>query len=485
MSAELVFTPTSDIPKIVQELRATFLTGLTRPLAYRKEQLKGLHNLVAENEHLFKESVYRDLRKPPQELIAGETGAVRQEAIDAIKHLDQWAAPQSVKTTLLNRMNKPHIRKTPLGTVLIIGAWNLPINLLLAPAVGAIAAGNCVVLKPSEVSTHTAALLTKLLPKYLDPRSVRIINGAAEETTVLLEQKFDHMFYTGSGNIGKIIMAAAAKQLTPVTLELGGKSPAFVSKDVDIAVAARRLTFGRLFNTGQACIAPDYLIVERGIEQELVKEMKIAIQEFYGASPQTSQSYGRIVSKNHFNRLKRLLDTTRGQIVVGGDTQEDDLYIAPTIVLNVQLDDPLMESEIFGPILPIWVVDSLNEGIEYVNRNDQPLALYVFSHNMKLADHILENTRSGGAVVNDTLIQFMVTALPFGGTGPSGIGTYHGKRTFDIFSHERATLVKNLGMQKALAISYPPYTEKKTSWLEWLLFDKVKFPDNAILKGKL
>ncbi|KAG0368279.1 Aldehyde dehydrogenase [Mortierella sp. AD032] len=451
MSDELTFTPISDIPQIVQELRATFLTGLTRPLAYRKEQLKGLHNLVAENEALFKESVYRDLRKPPQELIAGETGAIRQEAIDAIKHLDQWAAPQSVKTTLLNRMNKPHIRKSPLGTVLIIGAWNLPINLLLAPAVGAIAAGNCVILKPSEVSTHTAALLTKLLPKYLDPRTVRIINGAAEETTVLLEQKFDHMFYTGSGNIGKVIMMAAAKQLTPVTLELGGKSPAFVSKDVDIAVAARRLAFGKLFNTGQACIAPDYLIVERGIEQELVKEMKLAIQEFYA----------------------------------GGDTQEDDLYIAPTIVLNVQLDDPLMESEIFGPILPIWIVDSLDEGIEYVNRNDQPLALYVFSHNMKLADHILENTRSGGAVINDSLIQFMVTALPFGGTGPSGIGSYHGKRTFDIFSHERATLVKNLGMQKALTISYPPYTEKKTSWLEWLLFDKVKFSDNAILKGKL
>ncbi|KAF9926159.1 Aldehyde dehydrogenase [Linnemannia zychae] len=483
--SELTFTPIDEIPKIVQELRTNFLSGLTRPLAYRKEQLKGLHNLIAENEALFLESVNHDLRKPAQELILGETGGIKNEAIEAIKHLDKWAAPEYVKTSLMNKMYKPHVRKTPLGTVLIIGAWNLPINLLLAPAVGAIAAGNCVILKPSEISPHTAALLTKLLPKYLDPRSVRIINGAAEETTVLLEQKFDHMFYTGSGNVGKIVMTAAAKQLTPVTLELGGKSPAFVSKDVSIPVVARRIAFGKLFNTGQACIAPDYLIVERGIEEDLVKEIKVALQEFYGDSPQKSRSYGRIVNKNHFNRLKRLLDTTRGKIVIGGEAQEDDLYIAPTVVLNVSTDDSLMESEIFGPILPIWVVDNLDEGINHVNRNDQPLALYVYSNNTKLVEHILENTRSGGVVVNDSLIQFMITSLPFGGTGPSGIGNYHGKRSFDIFSHERATVVKNQSFQKALSISYPPYTEKKTSWLEWLLFDKAKFSENAILKGKL
>ncbi|KAF9980081.1 Aldehyde dehydrogenase, partial [Modicella reniformis] len=247
---------------IVQELRETFHSGLTKSLAYRKEQLKGLHNLVAENEQKIIRAAYDDLRKPPQEVILGETGMVKQECVDAIKNLDQWAAPKKVSAGLLSSMDTLHIRKEPLGVVLIIGAWNYPFNLLLDPAVGAIAAGNTVVLKPSEVSSNMAALITELLPKYLDSRSYQIINGSAGETTALLENKFDHIFYTGSGTVGKIIMGAAAKQLTPVTLELGGKSPAFVAKDANVDVVTRRLAIGKFFNCGQSCIAPDYLIVE-------------------------------------------------------------------------------------------------------------------------------------------------------------------------------------------------------------------------------
>ncbi|KAG0249074.1 Aldehyde dehydrogenase [Mortierella polycephala] len=481
--ADLAYTPLSDIPQIVQELRDSFNAGLTKPLSYRKEQLKGLHNLIDENESLIREASFLDLHKHPQELVMGETGIGKQECVDAIKNLDKWAEPTYVKTGLINKMDEPHVRKEPLGMVLIIGAWNYPLNLLLAPAVGAIAAGNTVLMKPSEVAPHTAALLTKLLPKYLDHRSYRIINGAVEETTAILEHKFDHIFYTGSGNIGRIIMGAAAKQLTPVTLELGGKSPAFVSKDVEIDVAARRLTWGKFFNCGQTCIAPDYLIVERGIEEEFIKCMKAHLEEFYGAIAQDSRSYGRIVNRNHFHRLKKILDNTKGDIVIGGDTKEDDLYIAPTVVLNVQPGDSLMDAEIFGPILPIMVVNSLKEGVDYVNKGDQPLALYIFSNNRQVADSILDNTRSGGAVINDALVQFGISSLPFGGTGPSGIGNYHGQRSFDTFSHERSTIVKSLGMERLNTIRYPPYSDKKIGWIEWIMYDKIKYSANAANPG--
>ncbi|KAF9414232.1 aldehyde dehydrogenase 3, member A2, partial [Entomortierella beljakovae] len=472
----LTYTPTADIPKIVQGLRQAFHAGVTRSLEYRKQQLRGLYNLISENEVAIRDAVFKDLHKPPAELMVGESGMVKQECIDAIKNLDKWAASRSVKTSIVNKFDNVHIRKDPLGMVLIIGAWNYPLNLLLAPAVGAIAAGNTVVLKPSEVAPNTAALFAKLLPTYLDQRAYRIINGGVEETTLLLEYKFDHIFYTGSGQVGKVIMGAAAKQLTPVTLELGGKSPAFISRDVDIAVTARRLAFGKFFNCGQTCIAPDYLIVERGIEDKLIEAFKNSIQEFYGSAINESSSYGRIVNKNHFLRLKSLLDQSKGQIVVGGQLDEDDLFISPTLVLDVNKDDKLMEGEIFGPILPIMLVDRLVEGVKHVNRGDQPLALYIFSKNKKAIDYILDHTRSGGVVVNDALVHFIVSNLPFGGTGPSGIGNYHGKRSFDIFCHERSALIKTMGMEKLNDLRYPPYTEKKTRWLDWFLWDKASFP---------
>ncbi|KAF9948644.1 aldehyde dehydrogenase 3, member A2 [Mortierella alpina] len=474
----LAYTPMSEIPKIVQGLRSAFHAGVTRSLDFRKQQLRALYNMISENDSAIRDAVFQDLHKPPAELMIGESGMVKQECIDAIKNLDKWAANRSVKTGIVNKFDNVHIRKDPLGMVLIIGAWNYPLNLLLAPAVGAIAAGNTVLLKPSEVAPHTAALLSKLLPAYLDQRAYRIVNGAADETTLLLEHKFDHIFYTGSGQVGRIIMTAAAKQLTPVTLELGGKSPAFISRDVDIAITARRLAFGKFFNCGQTCIAPDYLIVERGIEDKLVEAFKASIQEFYGASVQASSSYGRIVNKNHFQRLKALLDQTKGKVVAGGDCEEDDLFMSPTLVLGVERDDKLMEGEIFGPILPIMVVERLVEGVKYVNQGDQPLALYVFSKNKKAIDYILDHTRSGGVVVNDALVHFIVSNLPFGGTGPSGIGNYHGKRSFDVFSHERSALIKSMGMEKLNDLRYPPYTEKKTRWLDWFLFDKASFGGN-------
>ncbi|KAK3815172.1 MAG: aldehyde dehydrogenase 3 family member [Benniella sp.] len=472
------YTPINEIPKIVQSLRSAFSAGFTKPLEYRKQQLRALYNMLAENDAAIREAVHKDLNKHPQELMVGESGVLKQECIDAIKNLDKWAANRSVKTSIVNKFDNVHIRKDPLGVVLIIGAWNYPLNLLLAPAVGAIAAGNTVVLKPSEVAPNTATLLTRLLPAYLDQRAYRIINGSVDETTLLLEQKFDHIFFTGSGNVGKVIMAAAAKQLTPVTLELGGKSPAFVARDVDVAIAARRLVWAKFFNCGQTCIAPDYIVIERGIEDKFIDACKASLQEFYGSNAQTSQSYGRIVNKNHHQRLRALLEQTKGKVVHGGELDEEDRYISPTLVLGVDKDDKLMEGEIFGPIFPIIVVDRLVEGVKLVNSMDQPLALYVFSKNKKLIDYVLDHTRSGGVVVNDALVHFIVSNLPFGGTGPSGIGNYHGKRSFDVFSHERSTIIKTMGMEKLLDLRYPPYTEKKTRWLDFFLWDKASFSSN-------
>ncbi|KAF9412382.1 Aldehyde dehydrogenase, partial [Podila epigama] len=260
--------------------------------------------------------------------------------------------------------------------------------------------------------------------------------------------------------------------------------PAFVTKGTDLSVAARRITFGKYFNCGQSCIAPDYLIVERGLEDKLLAEVRNAILEFYGASPQTSDSLGRIVNLNHFHRLKNMLDKTKGNVVIGGDSQESDLYIAPTVVLGVTPEDELMQQEIFGPIMPIMIVDTIDEGIDYVNDHDQPLSLYVFSTNKKVTDHILDNTRSGGAVVNDVLSQFLITNLPFGGTGPSGFGSYHGQASFDTFSHARSTLIKSLGMERVNNLRYPPYTDKKISWASWALVDGKKYSNNASIPDK-
>ncbi|KAF9199392.1 Aldehyde dehydrogenase [Haplosporangium sp. Z 27] len=475
----LEFTPLNEIPTVIQEVRTTFNSGLTKSLSYRKEQLKGIHNMISENEDLIREAMFLDLGKPPQEVLLSEIGITKHECELAIKNLERWASPEKVKTPWINVLDDAHIRRDPLGVVLIIGAWNYSWNLLLIPAVGAIAAGNAVVFKPSEMAPHAAALFTRLLPKYLDQRSYRVVNGGVQETTSLLDIKFDHIFYTGSGNVGKIIMTAAAKQLTPVTLELGGKSPTFVSKCGNLYAVARRLVIGKFFNCGQTCIAPDYLIVERAVIGELVNEMKKVLLEFYGSSPQTSQSYARIVNKGHFQRIVKALKITQGEVIVGGDFQEDDLYIAPTLVLNVTANDPLMKDEIFGPVLPIMVVDSLEQGVDYVNSGDQPLALYIFSDNKKQINHILNSTRSGTAVVNDTLIQFAMPTLPFGGTGPSGIGAYHGKKSFDIFSHERSTIIKTLGGESLNGIRYPPYSEKKVGWLTWLLYSKVRYSPNA------
>ncbi|CAB4382444.1 aldehyde dehydrogenase 3 family, member D1 [Rhizophagus irregularis] len=471
----LEFNDVNEFPQLIEDLRTSFAKHLTKPLGYRKKQLEQLYNLLDENQDELCEALYKDLHKSKIQSMLSEIGLVREECLEALNNLDRWASPEYVKTSLMFKINKCHIKKDPVGTVLIIGAWNYPVNVLLLPLVGAIAAGCTAVIKPSELAANTAAVITKLSSQYLDKNAYRIVNGGATETMSLLEYRFDHIFYTGSGAVGKIIMAAAAKHLTPVTLELGGKSPVILANDVDIPITAKRLIWGKTFNNGQTCIAPDYILCTREIQEALIKEMPKAIKDSYGSDPQNSPDYGRIINQRHFDRLSNLLSRTRGKKVIGGNSDRDDLYIEPTVVSDVPKDDSLMQEEIFGPILPIVVVESIDDAIKYINERDTPLALYPFSKNDKTIKYILDNTRSGGTVINDTMLQGSVPALPFGGTGMSGMGAYHGRYTFDTFTHKRSVMSSPLAIEKLLASRYAPHKKSDFKFASYFMFSKPKF----------
>ncbi|KAI8062211.1 Aldehyde/histidinol dehydrogenase [Gongronella butleri] len=361
----------------------------------------------------------------------------------------------------MNRTAKLNIRKEPKGVVLVIGAWNYPVHLLLLPVVGAIAAGNCVIIKPSEVASHTAQALTELIPKYLNTEFYRVVNGAAAETTALLEQPLDHIFYTGGGTIGKIVMTKAAQQLIPVTLELGGKSPTIVCADAVTPTTANRIAWGKFFNSGQTCVAPDYVLVQKDQVDALVGHLRDSIHSFFGDDAATSDSYGRIINKRQFDRLTKVLDgVDKSTVVIGGETLADQVYIAPTVVSPVSAQGhSLMDDEIFGPILPIVPVDDLDHAIDIVNASDDKGNI----------NKVIDNTRSGGVLVNDTLMHVAESALPFGGVGPSGTGNYHGEHSFNTFSHDRSVMIKPSNMEKVLAARYPPYNDDKAFLLNMLL----------------
>jgi len=467
MASVLQYTPIDTIEDAVEHLRRTFNTGITLPLAYRKKQLQRLYDLVKENEALLLKALHKDLRKHAVESIGAEIAPVTEECLWFLENLDELAKEEKVKPRVfLNKLGgSTVIRKDPLGVVLIIGAWNYPIQLLLVPFVGAIAAGNTAVLKPSELSAHTAAALTALLPNYLDPRCYRIVNGAVAETTRLLELHFNHIFYTGNPQVGKIVMAAAAKHLTSVTLELGGKSPTIVAPDVDMQVVANRIAFGKFYNAGQVCIAPDYVLIQRQQVPEFVQAFRKTMQEFYRGHPERDEGYARIVSERHWDRLDKVLaNKTSGQVVIGGENNKSDLYFSPTVITDVDNQDPsLMGDEIFGPILPVVPVDNIDEAIDIVNSRPPPLVLYLFSKSRKTTEKVLSKTQSGGVCVNDTLMHQAEYALPFGGTGNSGLGSYHGKKSFEAFTHERSVMIKKQQLDGLLASRYPPYNAKKAS----------------------
>ncbi len=458
-------TDVATIPALVRRARACFDAGTTRSLEWRRSQLGRLRALLTEHRDEILAVLHHDLGKPPLEAETVDISTTLAEIDLASRNLDAWTRPEKVATPLTQQPATARVVREPLGVVLIIAPWNYPVQLLLSPLVGALAAGNAVVLKPSEVAVHTSALLARLVPQYLDRDAVALVEGAVPETSALLAERFDHIFYTGNGTVGRVVMAAAAKHLTPVTLELGGKSPCIVDRDADLGVAARRIAWGKFVNAGQTCIAPDYVLVHAAREQELIERLGSVIREFYGDDPQRSPDFARIVNARHVERLAGLMGS--GQVALGGRIDPADRYVAPTVLRNVAPDAPIMQEEIFGPLLPVLTVADLESAIAFVNARPRPLALYVFSGNAPAQRAVVERTSSGGVCVNGTIWHVLNSSLPFGGVGPSGMGAYHGRWTFEVFSHRKSVVTRATWVD--LRLAYPPYTAAKTALIRRLL----------------
>jgi len=462
-------TNEQEMKQVLQPIREFFARGETREVAYRRYQLKTLRQAIKENEEKILIALYFDLGKPSFEAFLSEIVLVLQEINYALKNLSAWANPSKVKTPLFLLPGRSYLYPEPYGIVLIMGPWNYPFQLLFAPLVGAIASGNCVVLKTSGSAPHTSALIKDLIKDYFDPAFITVVEGGSEVNQQLLKEKFDYIFFTGSIRVGKIVMKAAAENLTPVTLELGGKNPCIVDKDANLNLAASKIAWGKFINAGQTCVAPDYLYVHSDIKQEFMETLLQAIRKFYGDEPQKHSDYGRIINQGHFDRLADLLPQDpqnkdpQNKVYFGGHSQREDLYIQPTVLDEVTWSDPVMEEEIFGPILPVLTFDNLHEVIAGIRKFSKPLALYLFTKNKKSQKRIWREVPFGGGCVNNVIMHLLSPHLPFGGVGKSGMGTYHGRATFDTFTHYKSTLHSStyLDMQ---SLSYPPYQSKRISW---------------------
>ena len=454
------------IPELLQSQRKFFATGKTRDRDFRIQQLQSLERAIVANQDKIVAAVQSDLGRAAFE--AYFEIATLSEIKLALKHLKKWMKPRRVKTSVDVFPASAWVQPEPLGVALIIGPWNYPFQLMMSPLVGAIAAGNCAILKPSEYAPEMSKLVTELVRSTFDSNYIAVVEGDAETSQELLAQKFDHIFFTGGTEIGRIVMQAAAKHLTPVTLELGGKSPCFVDASVRLDYAAKRIAWGKFINAGQTCIAPDYILVDAAVKDEFVVQLKKAVLELYGDNPAVSPDYARIVNQRQLDRLKSLLSS--GNIVIGGEVNDSDRYLAPTVLDNVEWDDSVMESEIFGPILPILAYDNLNDAIALVNGRPKPLALYIFSKSDNVQTTIVNTISSGGVCINDTVLQVSVGNLPFGGVGDSGTGSYHGKASFDTFSHDRSFLKRSILFD--LDWRYAPYTDDRLKFLKKIVTGK-------------
>lgn len=452
----------SEIVKLQNDF---FIENKTKPISFRINQLKHFLQVLKSNEDLLYEAIDKDFGKSEFETYETELSIIYHETRLAIKKLKTWSKPKNVRTNLVNFPGKSQIYSEPYGTTLVIGAWNYPYQLTLVPAVSAITAGNTVIIKPSELAANTSAAMAKIINENFKEDFLYVLEGGVSETTDLLNQKFDKIFFTGSTNVGRIVYEAAAKNLTPVTLELGGKSPTFVFPDANLKMTAKRIAWGKFLNGGQTCIAPDYVLVHKDIKEKFLDEFKKQIIKIQGENPKGSESYVRIINKRNFERLIQLVD--KDKIYYGGERNPDDLYISPTVMHNISFEDKVMQDEIFGPILPVIEFDNLDEMITKVKQRPKPLALYVFTKKESVKKKILNEISFGGGCVNDTIMHLTNPKLPFGGVGSSGMGSYHGKMGFDCFSHKKSVLYKGTWFEPFL--KYKPYTKLNKKILKWII----------------
>ena len=452
---------TSSLPGTLARLRQAFDSGKTRPIEWRLAQLAEVERMMREHEADFAEALRLDLGKCLFEAVLTEMSFVEAEAKYARKNLAEWMRPQRVRTPMMVQPGRSYIQPEPKGVVLIIAPWNYPLSMVMAPLVGAVAAGNCVVMKPSEITAHTSAALAAILPRYLDSDAFAVVEGGVPETSELLEQRFDHILYTGNERVARIVMTAAAKHLTPVTLELGGKSPCLIDKSANLEVAASRIAWGKFINAGQTCVAPDHVLVHRDVAQRFTDILGGKIREFYGEDPEQSPDYCRIASERHAARFQQLLAGQK--IHTGGRVDVVKRYVEPTIVLDPSPDSALMQEEIFGPVLPVIAVDEMHHAIKFVADRPKPLALYLFTKSKALEDAVLNRLSAGTVCVNDAVIFMVSPELPFGGVGNSGMGRYTGWFGFETFSHMKPVMKRSFRFDAPMR--YPPYSEMKAKLL--------------------
>lgn len=443
----------NNINEIVEVQRDFYYKDKTKDIQFRINSLQKLKKAIIENEKNIMAALKLDLNKPEFEAYATEIGVVLEEISYTLKHLRDWAKPKKVKTPIMHFIARSYIYQQPYGVVLIMSPWNYPFQLAISPLVGAIAAGNCSVIKPSNYSPNTSAIIEKIINENFDKSYITVLRGGREVNKNLLSEKFDYIFFTGSVEVGKVVMESASKYLTPVSLELGGKSPCIIDETADIDLAAKRIVWGKFTNAGQTCVAPDYILVKKCVKEDLLQKMKKYINQFYGDDPCNNTDYPKIINEKHFNRLVNLLNC--GEVVIGGKYNSQTQQIAPTILNNITWDNLIMQDEIFGPIMPVLEFDTIDEIINTINSRAKPLALYYFTKNKTNEHNILKRVSFGGGCINETIVHLATSHMPFGGVGESGMGGYHGKSSFDTFTHKKSILKKSNLID--IAIKYPPY----------------------------
>lgn len=446
------------VKSIIDIQKQYFFTNETKDITFRLKQLSKLKDSIKKNEKAILEALYKDLRKSEFEAYSTEVGYSLDSIGYVMRHLKSWSKVKRAKTPIHQFGAKSYVYPEPYGVVLIIGPFNYPFQLLIEPLIGAIAAGNCAVLKPSESTPNVIRIVKKIIIETFDEKYITVVEGEKETTSALINSPFDYIFFTGSVPVGKIVMEAASKNLTPITLELGGKSPTIVDKTANLEVAAKRIAWGKFMNAGQTCVAPDYLLVHKAVKEDFIKKLTSTIKQFFGENPSKSPDFCRIVNERQLDRLINVLEKDKDKIIFGGDYDKEDLYISPTIINDANWQDSSMADEIFGPILPILEYEHIDEAIAIINKRPKPLALYVFTEDKNIEELVLKSTSFGGGCVNDTISHVASPYIPFGGVGNSGLGSYHGKASFDVFSHKKSIMKKTTAF--SINIIFPPYGDK-------------------------